>query len=36
MYIDVHCHLDSEFYDDVDNIIVNSLKNNVGNWFSYY
>ena len=30
MYIDVHCHLDSEFYDDVDNIIVNSLKNNVG------
>jgi len=30
MYIDVHCHLDSEFYDDIDGIIVNSLKNNVG------
>ena len=29
MFIDIHCHLDSEFYDDIDNIIENSLNNNV-------
>ncbi len=30
MFVDVHCHLDSEFYSNVNNIIMNAVKNNVG------
>ena len=29
MYIDIHCHLDSEYYDNIDLIINNAKKNNV-------
>ena len=30
MFIDVHCHLDSESYDNIDEVISSSLENNVG------
>ena len=30
MFIDVHCHLDSESYDNIDEVINSSLVNNVG------
>lgn len=30
MFVDVHCHLDSEFYSNVNYIIMNAVKNNVG------
>lgn len=29
MFIDVHCHLDSNYYDDIDKVINNAKKNNV-------
>lgn len=29
MFIDVHCHLDSNYYNDIDKVINNAKKNNV-------
>lgn len=29
MYIDVHCHLDSDYYENIDEIIHNAIDNNV-------
>jgi len=29
MYIDVHCHLDKEYYDNIEEVISNARKNNV-------
>jgi len=29
MYIDVHCHLDSDYYKNIDNVIKNANKNSV-------
>lgn len=29
MYIDIHCHLDSSYYENIDNIITNAKKNGV-------
>ena len=29
MYIDVHCHLDSVYYDDIDGVIKRAIDNNV-------
>lgn len=29
MFIDVHCHLDSNYYNDIDKVISNAKKNNV-------
>lgn len=30
MFIDVHCHLDSDSYDNIDEVINSALENNVG------
>jgi len=30
MYVDVHCHLDGCYYDNIDNVIINAKNNNVG------
>ena len=29
MYIDTHCHISKEYYDDIDNVIKNAIDNNV-------
>ena len=31
MYIDTHCHLTSEDYDDIDLVIKENIDNNVAN-----
>ena len=34
MFTDSHCHLYSEYYDDIENIILNSEKNNVNRFIN--
>ena len=29
MYIDIHCHLDSNYYDDIEKVIINAKNNDV-------
>ena len=29
MYIDIHCHLDSGYYENIDDVITNAKKNGV-------